>query len=61
MALEPDTEQLVRPVRREAHRNLICKQVKALGVYPIKLAEERRGKRLPLLAQLRPPLQTGWQ
>jgi hypothetical protein len=35
MAGEPDTKKLVRPVRREAHRNLVWKQTKALCVHPI--------------------------
>jgi hypothetical protein len=35
MAGEPDTKKLVRPVRREAHRNLAWQQTKALCVHPI--------------------------
>lgn len=35
MAGELDTEKLVRPVRRETHRNLVWQQIKARCVYPI--------------------------
>jgi hypothetical protein len=35
MAGEPDTSKGVRPVRREAHRNLASQEAKALCVHPI--------------------------
>jgi hypothetical protein len=35
MAGEPDTRKRVRPVRWEAHRNLVWQQTKALCVHPI--------------------------
>jgi hypothetical protein len=53
VAGEPDTKKLVRPVRREAHRNLVWKQTKALCIHPIagKCAIEAR---LRLLQECNP-------
>jgi hypothetical protein len=43
MAGEPDTSKGVRPVRREAHRNLVWQQTKALCVHPIVLQQKKFG------------------
>jgi hypothetical protein len=46
MAGEPDTEKLARPVRREAHRNLASKEVKARCVHPTTWSNTSRATRI---------------
>jgi hypothetical protein len=41
MAGEPDTKKLVRPVRRETHRNLVGNPIKARCVHPIAVLATR--------------------
>jgi hypothetical protein len=54
MAGEPDTEKLVRPVRREAHRNLVGNPIKARCVYPIAVKAGEKRKRCSLRLSLVP-------